>query len=478
MDAGDLEPISGSRAQGQGTNRVPTASSHRATLDPRVRSEGQYSPSRLPGCVGMLCPALRQQKDIHPTLGDLHAMAWYLQPSSSNANYYYLDSWVEVASQPSSSSLSSIADEIVTTGLRVQNHARPRRRRTSRAEQPANQQILRRARSAAGTSSQEEYDESESESDRIMTSSNEGPRGLTSTASQPNTTSDMQSAPSDDDDENKTAINDPIRHEECFTPQPNAFSHPPSGQLRSAGQPVAGSYFPPQRRESRSSIRPSLSGQAETRRETHWPQNILSPSFDVAAQNEEALRASLSTLLSCAAAARSLGKTEQKQQTAGAAPHQRPRSTRIEPTSFRLIPESALPARPSPQLQEPTFHPTIRRQSTSTTTSSEQQKENKRKVSTGRSSSRERRALKRARRTHSSEDLSVSPTLLTWVVSAGVVVVLSALSFSAGYSLGRESGRLEASSFAADEQLRSCAREAGRSSLGLKRSLARSAVQV
>ena len=63
-------------------------------------------------------------------------------------------------------------------------------------------------------------------------------------------------------------------------------------------------------------------------------------------------------------------------------------------------------------------------------------------------------------------------------MSAGVVVFLSALSFSAGYGMGKEAGRLEAGSFAADEQVRSCAREAGRSGLGLKRSLARSAVQV
>jgi hypothetical protein len=150
----------------------------------------------------------------------------------------------------------------------------------------------------------------------------------------------------------------------------------------------------------------------------------------------------------------------------------------VEPMSLRLIPESALPENSPTQFQEPTFQPTIRRDSTSTSTSSEHKKENKRKAASGRSSSRERRALKKARRTTSNEDLHVSPTLLTWVVSAGVVVVLSALSFSAGYSMGKEAGRLEAGSLVSDEQIRSCAREAGRSSLGLKRSLARSAVQV
>lgn len=32
---------------------------------------------------------------------------------------------------------------------------------------------------------------------------------------------------------------------------------------------------------------------------------------------------------------------------------------------------------------------------------------------------------------------------MTWVISAGVVVLFSAISFSAGYVLGREIGRLE-----------------------------------
>jgi len=38
----------------------------------------------------------------------------------------------------------------------------------------------------------------------------------------------------------------------------------------------------------------------------------------------------------------------------------------------------------------------------------------------------------------------ISPTLLTWVVSAGVVVLVSVVGFGAGYVLGREVGRQEA----------------------------------
>jgi hypothetical protein len=53
----------------------------------------------------------------------------------------------------------------------------------------------------------------------------------------------------------------------------------------------------------------------------------------------------------------------------------------------------------------------------------------------------------------------VSPTLLTWVVSAGVVVLVSAISFSAGYVVGKEAGKAEASTFA---EFGSGIRDAGR----------------
>ena len=415
-------------------------------------------------------------------------MAWYFENYNGYTDFYDLESWVEIASQPSSSSLSSVADEIVTTGLRVQHDPRARRRRTLRHITASGLHVLNRPSSAGGTSSQEEYEESESESDRVLTSSGEGaqlPAHLLDNANMSpamRSTASEDSAPqvSDDDDENRTAINYPIHNDQCFTPQPNAFSHPPSGPLRSASQPESGSYFPSQRPAPRQSTRQSLPTQQDTNRSSHMPQNILSPSYSAAAQHDEALRASLSTLLSCAAAARGLPKSEIKQPEISAP---RQRSNRVEPMSLRLVPESALPATsPTHHLQEPTFKPTLRRESNSTSTSSISHqlttKENKRKAAGGRATSRERRASKKARRTSSSEDLHVSPTLLTWVVSAGVVVFLSALSFSAGYGMGKEAGRLEAGSFAADEQVRSCAREAGRSGLGLKRSLARSAVQV
>lgn len=76
--------------------------------------------------------------------------------------------------------------------------------------------------------------------------------------------------------------------------------------------------------------------------------------------------------------------------------------------------------------------------------------------------------MKKARRSSSIEELPISPTLLTWVVSAGVVFAFSALSFSAGYAMGKEAGRIEAVGSSASEVV-GCAKDAGRTSLGLKR---------
>jgi hypothetical protein len=409
------------------------------------------------------------------------------------------DSWVEISSQPSSSSLSSANDEIVTTGLRVQHEPRQRRRRVVRPGAPSALHALARTSSTGGTSSQEEYEESESESDRVMTSSGEGPyianilpRNAHTSQAQHNVAAPHESS----DDENRTAINYPI-HNGGFTPQPNAFTYPPSvGHTRNASQPVPGSYFPSP--SSRPSTRRSLPSQDHAAM-SHLPQNILSPSYNAAAHHDEALRSSLNTLLSCAAAARNLSKPNAKtplQQT-----QQPPRGNRVDPMSFRLIPESALPqptqqataAAPTTTFQEPTFKPTLRRSSTSTNSTSPSPATDRitkdahlTKRKTSPSKSRRSSPAKKSRHASSSSDpAAISPTLLTWVVSAGVVVVLSAISFSAGYSLGREAGRLEAEGIVGGGVIdlgggreAGCVREVASRSLGLKRSLAREALQV
>jgi hypothetical protein len=75
--------------------------------------------------------------------------------------------------------------------------------------------------------------------------------------------------------------------------------------------------------------------------------------------------------------------------------------------------------------------------------SSPSEKSKRKALPSARSSSKDRRAVKKARRTGPPID-EISPTLLTWVVSAGVVVLVSAIGFSAGYVIGKEAGHAEA----------------------------------
>lgn len=470
-----------------------------ASFAGRVRSEGEF----FGACHSV--HLLSKHTDTMHTLAAV-GLEWYPQHYDLYTDFFdSSDSWVEISSQPSSSSLSSANDEIVTTGLRVQHEPRQRRRRVARPGAPSTLNMIARTSSTGATSSQDEYDESESESDRVMTSSGEGP--YMANVLPPRSADIAQARASQhelhesSDDENRTAINYPI-HRDSFTPQPNAFSHPPSaGHGRNASQPVPGSYFPASS-SSRPTTRRSLPSHNNQSASHHLPQNILSPSYNAAAHHDEALRSSLNTLLSCAAAARSLSKPNPKQQSQQQQPQAAARGNRVDPMSFRLIPESALPQQQQTQqiFQEPTFKPTLRRTSTSTSSANSPSQitspnpdritkdmhnhHSKRKPSPSSKSRLRSPANKKSRHSSSassSDPAAISPTLLTWVVSAGVVVVLSAISFSAGYSLGREAGKLEAEGFMVDfgaGREAGCAREVAGRSMGLKRSLAREALQV
>lgn len=370
---------------------------------------------------------------------------------------YYIDSWIEVSSQPSSSSLSSAAtnDDIITTGLRVeQNNSRPYHRRSTRrrlqhlaAVTTAQVDYSSREQS----SSQDEYEESESESDRILSSSNEDVarpplRGPSLTGLGPSAPM-SDDAPSTDDDDNSTALGMRISSSP-FVPQPNVFSHPPASQDPSWTRPLERRRSQPSevsncsrrtaiRRNSQASIR-------STRRasqQQHSPYNMISPSHH--ADHDAALRASLSTLLSCAAAARGLPKHDSQ-------PSQPPQSgsSRAPPASFRLVPESvAMGAeageeevasaaethdstrsqRPRPPPAPMTAYPVP----------------NSPKIKRRSSSPKDRRSSSKKSRHTATADSAGSPTIMTWVISAGVVVLFSAISFSAGYVLGREVGRIE-----------------------------------
>ncbi|KAF2682657.1 hypothetical protein K458DRAFT_53170 [Lentithecium fluviatile CBS 122367] len=375
------------------------------------------------------------------------------------SRYHSEESWIEIGSRPSSSSLSSVPDnEIITTGLRVQHDSNlHRRRRRSRSH---GQFMVgtghRVANTAGGNSSQEEYDESESESDRVMTSSTEGigpsplqnelrrpSRGPHSVASSETLSEREGDDEDEDDDENATTVNYPRSTRRQFEPRPNAFSHPPTQH------PVryqTGATQAPRRPTARPSSQRHSYPQ-------HSPFDMVSPNAQ--ADHDEALRASLSTLLSAAAAVRGLPKPGQPRAVTSN------NSGRIDPTSLRLVPESVV-------LGEITEHTSSRATSTGVpsassprTASRSPSDKSKRKASppasaAARSSSKDHRAVKKARRAGPLVD-EISPTLLTWVVSAGVVVLVSALSFSAGYVVGKEAGRAEAIS-----QIGAAGSEAGR----------------
>jgi hypothetical protein len=355
------------------------------------------------------------------------------------------ESWVEIASQPSSSSLSSIGDEIVTTGLRVQHDPNSRRRRRIPTEVLEHLPLEARQ----NTSSQEEYEESESEEDQVMTSSNEHvipiPTTRLSTVSHPEYDAGSDS---DDDDENATALGRRTdAGQPTFKPQPNAFSHPPSSHRSS----LPGSYFPP---HAGSSARPSYPSRSVSRQHS---------SYNPQADHDAALRASLTTLLSIgAAAARGLPKRDQPSNT-----------MTNEPMSLRFVPESELmaPAIPAANTSRP-MSPSTRARSSPSISSQEAVEKGKRKAATTKPSGEKTRALKKKRIQAVEEEALISPTLLTWVVSAGVVVLVSVVGFGAGYVIGREVGRQEVlgglnGTIVGDGG--SCGREVARSTGSLRR---------
>lgn len=250
-------------------------------------------------------------------------------PVSQRQQQIYDESWIELASQPSTSSLSSLGDEIVTTGLRVGNSLLPQRRR--RLQQSQNHMpstyIVSHASAQAGASSQEEYDETESEEDRIMSSSTEQvtplPRQETAVLSASSDSDD------DDNDENATALG--VRREatsSTFRPQPNAFSHPPSHMQRRA----TSSAIPPYPQASR----PPMSQRSQTRAS----RGSVPLSSAYQADHDEALRSSLTTLLSCAHAA-GLRKRESEFGNTGI----QPAST--QPMGMRIVQESELMDEPA-----------------------------------------------------------------------------------------------------------------------------------
>lgn len=402
---------------------------------------------------GMSMPLYLQ----HPLFSSLSLKCSRFRHRSHNTMYslqYYIDSWIEVASQPSSSSLSSAAtnDDIITTGLRVEHHQagmyqhRSRRRRLQRLAAVTTAQVDYSSREPSHpNSSQEEYEESESEPDGVMSSSNEeiNRHALRAPPAPPSNPSDADAASSGEvDDDASTALGMGISPSP-FVPQPNVFSHPPSINDPSWTRPN-------EPRRSQPSILSNSSRRTAIRRDSypptsrrrsqqssHSPYNMIAPSHH--ADHDAALRASLSTLLSCAAAARGIPKPDPQPTTPAVGPGR--------PSSFRLVGESVAMGDDSGE-----DAPSSRYTETSPSIGAPRRRPTRAVVSPGppaskakrRSSSpKDRTASKKSRRTNMSDSTTTVSPIMTWVISAGVVVLFSAISFSAGYIIGREVGRTE-----------------------------------
>lgn len=377
------------------------------------------------------------------------------------------ESWIDLTAQQQAATsqpprLLVLDEEELSNTIRNPSERTFRRRRLTISGNPLILNLPRRP-SSVDNSSQDEYEESESESDRVMTSSNEDIYHST-LASQLRRGSITVSDEEDDDEEDEeqeAEENHNHNHQErahgtassiqCFTPQPNAFSHPPPPATRHS-EPVPGSYFPASSRTNQLSSTPRHSYPSDTRRETHTPYNVLAPNSAV--DHDTLLRDSLSTLLSCAAAARGVPKSTRTQPK---------RADVIEPSTLRIVPEKAFL---SPQLLS---MPTDRSAPTSSRSSAKGK--GKRKTSSrSRSTSKERQqqASKRPKNGNAS-DLAVSPTLFTWCVAGSVVVLVSALSFSAGYAVGKEAGRLESAASLGNGGAVESGKEALKGGLGLRR---------
>jgi hypothetical protein len=367
------------------------------------------------------------------------------------------ESWVEISSQPSSSSLSSIGDEIVTTGLRIQQTPLIRHRRRSHNNGAAGSRIGLLSHQTSA-SSQEEYEESESEEDHVMTSSNEHVPSFTRIPPVVQSHHGMGSD-SDDDDENATALGRVV-DEPAFTPQPNAFSHPPSSQTSHRHSASTGSYFPRNSPHATYQQRHSYPNRSSSRPQ-HSPYNAISPHAD----HDAALRASLTTLLSCAAAARGLPKRSQSNLSGSPSAPSRP-----EFQGLRLVPESEIMGTSPAALSRP-LSPSPRVGSSPSETSLREVEKGKRKAGgasvTKAPAAQQSRAAKKKRTTNGVDETMISPTLLTWVVSAGVVVLVSVVGFGAGYAIGREVGREEA--LAMGGAGTSCGKEMARSTGELRK---------
>lgn len=315
--------------------------------------------------------------------------------SSLPSHFQGDESWIDISSRPSSPPHSP--DETITTGLSIEKRENSCERQSARS----NAISIPGDEVAHFTSSQEEYEESDSDDEEILECSTDHVIPVKSLENPP-----VYDAESNLDMGRSTSAS------LFFTPQPNAFSHPPSNQRhRNFGSNLT------------SNTQPTLHG--HTARYQHRQSSYVDST-----DHDAALRASLTTLLSIGAgAARGLPKRETVMARGIQSPH--------EPIGLRFVSETELMAISS----SPKSH-------TSTPPSSNVKpnhnrcpditllEKRRRKPNTG-------EKIKPSKLSTGIQYDMIHPTLFTWAVSAGVLVLVSVVGFGAGYVIGREVGRQE-----------------------------------
>ncbi|POS86684.1 hypothetical protein EPUL_001839, partial [Erysiphe pulchra] len=310
------------------------------------------------------------------------------------------DSWIDIPSQSSSQSQSPINNEIVTTGLRIQQVSNlQRRRRAVSRSSPVNVE-------ARGTSSQEEYEESESDEDHILTSSNEH--------LETNSLIALSSLDVDSDSDRDETIKKLPRkaiNSKSLSDSKFDLHQMPLDQRRDAAE----SFLSP----SSTNIQTSYSSR------NLFHQNLHRHPTD----HDAALRASLTTLLSIgAAAARGLPNRETNTRRSIVS---RDREFK-DSFDLRFVSESELMSPSQPQSPHPLMKSTQNIQRHTAFTG-----KNKRVMAS-------MDKVKAARNNQlASQENNFSSTFLTWAVSAGVIVIISVVGFGVGYVIGREVGRQE-----------------------------------
>ncbi|KAJ6263359.1 hypothetical protein Dda_1922 [Drechslerella dactyloides] len=327
-----------------------------------------------------------------------------------------VDSWIEVASQPSDSYTSSSSpefeDAVISTGLHPPRRRKPRRRRNSTA-------------TAVAVAAPAEFDDESSEFDDDEIDLN-ALDSIGSSITDPSLSEGEEGSSDEDDeeeDEEETGGNDASEEEQ---PVAAGFLRYP-GVSRPQGNYRTFSREPPQ------------------------------PDHDAA------LRASLSTLLSCAAGVGSASKPRTvSERMAAVQEHARPAPihtlslvTDSEREAMLAAPPPPLPPhrRAAPVQQQ--HHQQQHQQHPQQVVQQQQHRHRlpspRRKDDSGKHS----RAKARSRRSSKATTGAIVPaasaapaaspnmTFLMLAFSAGAVVIVSAISFSAGFALGREVGRSE-----------------------------------